>query len=278
MSPTGTGVQAPRNPGTLQAWQVPPQAIVQQTLSTHVVLPEHSGSILQASPTHFPQAPPQSTAVSGPFWMPSEQLTHMCNAMSHVGFVPILQSAFFVQFKQAPAPSQVPFGHTVPSATGIFVGTPARQSFVVQTFMSSAGVSFTSSSSAGFPSAPHTLFMQSFGVWVIDSCPAVSFGLQNEPTQVEAVHPSCVGSPHSTSLMHGVQPAPVPQLPELAVALTLALVVASPVVVVVAVVPLLPPAEAPLRSSVHPPDASAEAPASAPIVPATRARDPRADR
>jgi hypothetical protein len=281
MSPTRTGVQVPGDPSTLQAWHVPPHVVVQQTLSTHVVLPEHSGSILQASPAHFPQAPPQSTAVSGPFLMPSEQLTHMCVAMSHVGFVPILQSVFVVQFTQAPAPSQVPFGHIVPSAAGIFVGTPATQSFSVQTLRSSIGGSFGSSWSAGFPSAPHTLFMQSFGVWVIDGSPFVSFGLQNEATQIEAVQPSCVGIPQSTSPTHGVQPGPVPQLPELAVALTLvlAVVLVSPVVVVaVAVAPLLPPAEAPLRSSVQPPDASNAALASATSVPATSARDPRADR
>ena len=282
MSPTGTGVHVPRDPGTSQAWQVPPQAVVQQTLSTHVVVPAQSMFLPQVSPAHFPQAPPQSTAVSGPFLMPSEQLTHMCNAMSHVGFVPVLQSLFFVQFTQAPAPSQVPFGHIVAAAAGIFVGTPATQSSCVQTFRSSIGVSFGSSWSAGFPSAPHTLFMQSFGVWVMDSSPVVSFGLHSASTQIEAVQPSCDAIPQSTSLTHGMQPAPVPQLPELAVALTLVLalvvVVASPVVVVVAVVALLPPAEAPLRSSVQPPEPSAAALTSATIVPATSARDPRADR
>lgn len=216
---------------------------------------------------HFPQFPPQSMPVSVPLLRPSEQLMHVCAARSHVGFVPVVQSLFFVQLKHEPTPSHMPFGHIVPLFTGTFVGTPPMQIIVVQTFKSSRGVSFGSISIAGLPSDPHTLFMQSFGVWVVDGSPVVSFGVQIEATQVETVQPSWVAVPQSTSAMHGVQPAPVPQLPELA-----------SVVAVVALVELAPPAEAPARLSVQPLGARTATLASTTIVPATSARDPRAHR
>ena len=48
-SPSGTGEQVPIRPGTLQAWQVPVQALLQQTPSTQLPLP-HSSWQPQASP------------------------------------------------------------------------------------------------------------------------------------------------------------------------------------------------------------------------------------
>jgi hypothetical protein len=269
-SPARTLAHLPSDPATLQAWQVPGQAAsAQQTLSTHA-LPAHSMPLAQVSPSHFPQLPPQSIAVSVPFIRPSEQLMQACVGRSQVGFVPRpLQSLFFVHWKHAPAPSHMPFGHGIPLATGIFVGTPPTQSSWVQAFMSSAGVSFGSTSIVAFPSAPHTLFMQSFGTWVIAGSPLVSLGTQTLPTQIDAVQPSLVGIPQSTSPTHGVQP--VPQLPvlPLAVVLVLALVL----VVLELVAPPPPPAEAPTRSSVQPLGASITTPASARLTPS--ARDPR---
>ena len=51
-SPSGTGEQVPIRPGTLQAWQVPRQALLQQTPSTHLPLP-HSSWQPQAWPLSF---------------------------------------------------------------------------------------------------------------------------------------------------------------------------------------------------------------------------------
>jgi hypothetical protein len=134
-------------------------------------------------------------------------------------------------------------------------------------------VSFGSGSCIGFPSAPHTLFMQSPAGWVVDSSPAVAFGVQNDATQIDAVQPSFDGMPQSTSPTHGVHPAP-PHVP--VVALVLALVLAA-MLVVLDVVALLPPAEAPLTSSVHPPGATITTLASATTTLRPIARDPRAD-
>ena len=268
MSPTGTREQTPTDPGRLHAMHVPVHVVVQHVVSTHERAAVQSLFAAQTAPVQPPQVPPpQSMAVSVPFFRTSEQLMQVCAVRSHVGFTPPVQSASAMQLKHLPASSHLPFGHEVPIATGVFVGTPPTQSFCVQTFMSS-GVSFGSTSIAGFPSAPHTLFMQLPGVCVIDSSPLVSFGAQNDRTQIDAVQPSNVGIPQSTSPTHGVHPVPIQQLPVLVLSLV-------PVVMVLEVDALTPPVETPARSSVQPLGASVATLASTSVTPTPSARDPR---
>jgi hypothetical protein len=118
--------------------------------------------------------------------------------------------------------------------------------------------------------------MQSPAGCVIAGSPVVSFDTQTLETQIEAVQPSFVGIPQSTSPTHAVHPPPVPQLPVLALALTVVLtVVLASAVVVVELVALLPPAEAPARSSVQPLGAIVATPMSVRLAPTPSARKPR---
>ena len=103
----GALVQVPREPLTLQAWQVPLQSVAQQTLSTHLPLEQLSAS-LHGSPVHDLQLPPQSMPVSVPFLTPSEQLTQVFVVMSQEGVVPIVQSLLVTHCTQAPLPLQTP--------------------------------------------------------------------------------------------------------------------------------------------------------------------------
>ena len=48
--PPGTGVQVPREPATLQAWQAPVHALVQQTPSTQLRPEAHCAVLVHASP------------------------------------------------------------------------------------------------------------------------------------------------------------------------------------------------------------------------------------
>ena len=223
----------------------------------------------------FLQFPPQSIAVSVPFWMLSEQLMQVLSVWSHVGIVPVLQSPSFVQLTQMPLASQIPLAHAVPSATGTNFGVPPMQVWSVQAFPSSAGKSSGSSLDAGLPSAPHTFFLQSFAVCIPAGSPAVSFGVHTEATHVETVQPSFVGGPQSMSSVHCVHPASVVQLP------VLTLVLALVVLVVLVVLPLEAPplpATSPERSSVQPPSATITAPKSARVILTPSAREPGADR
>jgi hypothetical protein len=104
---TGALVQVPGEAGRLQDWQVPLQAVLQQTLSAQLPLTQLVPS-RHVSPLHFLQLPPQSLPVSAPFWRPSEQLTQVCVTRSQEGVVPAVQSLSLAQPTHAPAASQTP--------------------------------------------------------------------------------------------------------------------------------------------------------------------------
>jgi len=65
--PFGTVVQVPRLPVRLQAWHVIPQAALQQTVSTHIVL-AHSLLAAQFFPFDFLHWP-VPLQISPPFWL-----------------------------------------------------------------------------------------------------------------------------------------------------------------------------------------------------------------
>jgi hypothetical protein len=103
----GALVQVPREPGTLQAWQVPLQSVAQQTLSTHLPL-EQLPAVVHGSPVHALQLPPQSMPVSAPFLMLSEQLPQVFVVVSQEGVVPVVQSLLITHSTHAPPSSQTP--------------------------------------------------------------------------------------------------------------------------------------------------------------------------
>ena len=157
--PIGVLEQVPREPGTLQAWQVPLQSVSQQTPSTHLPLAQAPAEP-HTSPLHALQSPPQSMPVSVPFFVLSEQLRQVCVAMSQEALSPV-QSAVFRQPTHIPMLSQTPgfTSHGAPVGTPT-CGTPwGEQASWVQGLPSSVGVLVVSTSSSQRESL-QTFFMQ----------------------------------------------------------------------------------------------------------------------
>jgi hypothetical protein len=89
----------------LQGLLAASQASLQHTPSTQLPLSHFVESPHEVPSQRNGQSPPQSTPVSLPFFILSEQLTHVCVAAMQVGFVPV-QSASVTHATHWPAPSQ----------------------------------------------------------------------------------------------------------------------------------------------------------------------------
>ena len=222
----GALVQMPRETWTLQAWQVPLQSVVQQTLSTHLPL-RQLPPVVHGSPRHAGQVPPQSMPVSVPFLTPSEQLPQVFAVVLQEGVLPVEQSPLFRHSTQAPLLVQTPSipSHFMPARIAGCPGAPAAvQASEVQGLLSLAGLLVGSTMSMHTEEGEQTFFMQ----------------------------PPTVAVPQSSSLTQ----LPVPVLVDVEVVVVRVEVDADDDE---------PPAERPAVFSVQPPGAASAAPPSASV-------------